>query len=474
MSESARDLARKLLSSSRIPATEDNGVATSGIRVPNVGDRSVATTASRTSIPPRPDRTVRGPGKQFADHPGVVAAATQRATIAALTEQSGVPSPYFLPRNSPNDHVIRSAAGELVNFSAYNYLGLASHPRVVEAATSALCEYGASASASRIVGGEIPLYHELEQRLAGIYDVGDAMVTTSGYLTNAGVIGYLLGTGDVAFCDTLIHGSVVSGTQWAGCRRINFRHNDPESLRMVLRTSRAAFDRALVVLEGHYSMDGTVGRVAELAAVAREYDCAVMVDEAHSFGVFGASGHGIREHYEMAGADVDIWMGTLSKALGSCGGFIAGDADLIGAMKSSAPGVAMLTGAPAPSAIAAALAGLNVLADEPERLTRLWDNTKHFHTALRERGINLGDSQQTPICPVIIPGEIQAGFASTTLLENGVYAPAIAAPTVPAGKERVRFFLTSEHTEQQLDSTVDLLTDTVANLNRLSGPTVTG
>ncbi|WP_227983795.1 aminotransferase class I/II-fold pyridoxal phosphate-dependent enzyme [Nocardia spumae] len=463
MSESARDLARKLLSSTESPAGEGNGARGRGA----VGT-GAAPTAARAATAPRPDRAVRGPGKQFADHPGVVAAAAQRATIAALTEQSGLPSPYFLPRSSPNDHVIRSAAGELINFSAYNYLGLASHPRVVAAATAALDEYGASASASRIVGGEIPLYQEIEQRLAGIYDVGDAMVTTSGYLTNAGVIGYLLGAGDVAFCDTLIHGSVVSGTQWAGCRRINFRHNDPESLRAVLRTSRSGFDRALVVLEGHYSMDGTVGRVAELAAVAREYDCAVMVDEAHSFGVFGAGGHGIREHYAMAGADVDIWMGTLSKALGSCGGFLAGDADLIGAMKSSAPGIAMLTGAPAPSAIAAALAGLDVLADEPDRLTRLWDNTRRFHGALRERGMDLGDSQRTPICPVIIPGETHAGFVSATLLREGIYAGAIVAPTVPVGKERLRFFLTSEHTERQLDSTVELIAETAATLDRLS------
>ena len=468
MSESARDLARKLLAGSETPAERGRtGVATGGIRLPGAAG-SRATAAPRANTAPRPDRTVRGPGKQFADHPGVVATADQRAAIAALTEQTGLSSPYFLPRNGPSDHVIRSAAGELVNFGAYNYLGLANHPRVVRAAISALGEYGASASASRVVGGEIPLYHELEQRLAGIYDVGDAVIASSGFLTNAAVIGYLLGAADVAFCDTLIHGSVVSGTQWSGCRRINFRHNDPESLRAVLRTSRAGFDRALVVLEGHYSMDGTIGRIDELAAVAREYDCAVMVDEAHSFGVFGAHGHGVREHFDMAGADVDIWMGTLSKALGSTGGFVAGDADVIEALRSRAPGISMLTGAPAPSSIAAAMAGLDVLADEPDRLTRLRDNAKYFHTALRERGLDLGDSEQTAICPVIIPGEVQAGFASATLLRNGIYAAAIVAPTVPAGKERLRFFLSSEHTEQQLESTVEVITETAATLDRMA------
>ncbi|WP_330182939.1 aminotransferase class I/II-fold pyridoxal phosphate-dependent enzyme [Nocardia sp. NBC_01503] len=458
MTESARELARKLL------AGNGNGADISG-----VGNRGGVATAPRPAAtaarltPNAPAaRPVRGPGRQFADHPEVAATVAKQAAIAAISAQSGLVNPLFLPRTSPNDTVIHANDTDLVNFSAYNYLGLSSHPRVIAAAKDALDQYGASASASRIVSGEIPLYGQLERRLADIYDTGDAMVTTSGYLTNAGVIGFLLGEGDVAICDALIHGSVVSGTQWAGCRRINFRHNDPESLRAVLRMSRAGFDRALVVLEGHYSMDGTVGRVAELAAIAREFDCAVMVDEAHSFGVFGARGHGIREHYAMAGAEVDIWMGTLSKALGSCGGFIAADAELIGAMKASAPGVAMLTGGPAPSTIAAARAGLEVLEAEPERVARLWRNSRLLHGALLERGLNLGESQGTPICPVIVPGEVRAGFVSATLLQRGVYAGAISAPAVPIGKERLRFFITSEHTEQQLISTADLLAEAVA------------
>ncbi|MEU1998587.1 aminotransferase class I/II-fold pyridoxal phosphate-dependent enzyme [Nocardia gamkensis] len=456
MTESARDLARKLLA-----------------------DKSSGSTAA-TAPPVRPvtrSRQRRGPGRQFADHPDVAAAVQKRAMIASLYEQTQLVNPLFLPRTGPNDTVIhvtepRLAGTDLVNFSAYNYLGLANHPRVVDGAKKALDQYGASASASRIVAGEIPLYEELERRLAGIYGVGDAMVTTSGYLTNAGVIGFLLGDGDVAVCDSLIHGSVISGVQWSGARRINFRHNDPESLRSVLRTSRSGFDRALVVLEGHYSMDGTVGRIEELAAIAREYDCAVMVDEAHSFGVFGAKGHGIREHYGLPGDAVDIWMATLSKALGSTGGFVAADADLIGAMKSSAPGVAMLTGAPAPAAIGAALAALDVLEREPERLTRLWANAALFHGALSERGVNLGVSHGTPIVPVIVPGEIRAGYVSSTLLENGVYSGLISSPAVPAGQERLRFFITSEHTEEQLNKTVDLLTETIARAEQIPDSTV--
>ncbi|WP_306358195.1 MULTISPECIES: aminotransferase class I/II-fold pyridoxal phosphate-dependent enzyme [unclassified Nocardia] len=449
MSESARELARKLLADKR------------------VHHEPTARTVTARPAAAAPARPPRGPGRQFADHPEVAATVRKQAAIKAISAQSGLTNPLFLPRESPNDTVIRAADRELVNFSAYNYLGLSSHPRVVAAAKDALDRYGASASASRIVSGEIPLYGDLERRLADLYDQGDAMVTTSGYLTNAGVIGFLLREGDVAICDSLIHGSVVSGTQWAGCRRVNFRHNDPDSLRSVLKMSRGGFDRALVVLEGHYSMDGTIGRVAELAAVAREFDCAIMVDEAHSLGVLGPRGLGIREHYAMAGADVDIWMGTLSKALGSCGGFVAADADLIGAMKASAPGVAMLTGGPAPSTIAAAAAGLDLLEAEPERVRRLWSNTRTFNDALRERGLDLGDSQGTPIVPVIVPGELRAGFVSATLLERGVYAGAISAPAVPAGKERLRFFITSEHTGEQLRSTADLLAEVLELADRI-------
>ncbi|MBF6230376.1 aminotransferase class I/II-fold pyridoxal phosphate-dependent enzyme [Nocardia farcinica] len=472
MSESARELARKLLSAggAAAGAPPTGGPGRPGSGVPAAAPARPAATPGRpggTAARPR-----RGPGKQFADHPEVAATVAKQAAIDKLYGDSDMPNPLFLVRSGPNDATIRADDRDLINFSAYNYLGLANHPRVVRGAKEALDRYGASASASRIIAGEIPLYRELEARLAALYGVGDAMITTSGYLTNAGALGFLLREGDVAVCDALIHGSVVSGTQWSGCRRITFRHNDPDALRAVLRMSRAGFDRALVVLEGHYSMDGTVGRVDELAAVAREYDCAVMVDEAHSFGVFGDRGHGIREHYRMPADAVDIWMGTLSKALGSCGGFLAADADLIRAMKAAAPGIAMLTGGPAPAAIGAALAALDVLADEPERLTRLWANTKQFTALLTERGLDLGSSEGTPICPVIVPGEVRSGFVSSYLLQRGVYAGNISAPAVPAGQERLRFFLTSEHTDEQLVTAADLLAEAIGHARHLPDPTV--
>jgi 8-amino-7-oxononanoate synthase len=403
----------------------------------------------------------------FAGHPDIIAARQRTSRARKMSELTGMPSPLFLLRRGPNDPVIDGPNGPVTNFSSFNYLGLAAHPKVVRAAQDALEQYGASASATRMFSGGIDLYVELESRLARIYDVDAAVISTSGYLTNAGVIGFLLGTRDALVCDAFDHASIVSGGRWSGARRLTFRHNDPDSLRDVLRKSRSRFERVLVAIEGHYSMDGDIGCLPEIAAIAREFDCGVMVDEAHSFGVFGAHGHGVREHFGLPGDAVDIWMGTLSKALGSCGGFIAGEGDLIDAIRTIAPGVEQFACGPSPAAAGAALAALDVLDDEPDRLARLWRNAEWFTSALRDRNLDLGLSQNTPICPVLIPGELQVGFASSVLLQRGVYVGPMVSPGVKAGQERLRFFVTSEHTDEQLHSTADLVAEVFGLLNQL-------
>jgi 8-amino-7-oxononanoate synthase len=417
----------------------------------------------------------RNVSRTFADHPDIVTTRERRARAQEMVALTGMPSPLFLERRGPNEAVIDmpdELSGPhkrtMSNFSSYNYLGLAAHPDVVRAAQDALAQYGASASASRIFSGGIDLYTELESRLAQIYDVDQSVITTSGYLANAGVIGFLLGERDALVCDALDHASIVSGGQWSGARQLTFRHNDPDSLRNVLRMSRDRFERVLVVIEAHYSMDGDIGRLPEIAAVAREFECGVMVDEAHSFGVLGARGHGVREHFDLPGDAVDIWMGTLSKALGSCGGFIAGNGDLIEAIRTIAPGVEQFTGGPSPAAAAAALAALDVLDSEPDRLTRLWRNAKWLTSAMRERELDLGLSQNTPICPVLVPGEFQVGFVSSMLLQRGVYVGPVVSPGVPPGQERLRFFVTSEHTEEQLRSTADLVSEVIELATRLA------
>lgn len=403
--------------------------------------------------------------QKFADHPRVIEACELNERRRMIWELTGMPSPLFLERRGHNGGVIEGPDRELTNFAGYNYLGLAHHPKVVLAVQDAVAQYGASASNSRITSGEIELYPRLERRLAEIYDVDAAIIATSGFLTNAGVLGYLLDEGDAAVCDSLIHASVVAGARWAGARVMTFRHNDPDSLRGILRASRDRFKQVLVVIEGLYSMDGDIGLLPEIASVAREFDCGVMVDEAHSIGVLGAHGHGVREHFRLPGDAVDIWMGSLSKALGSCGGFIAGGANLIEAL-TTAPAMLLTVGFPPPAA-AAALAALDVLESEPDRHQRLWRNTEWFSGALRERDLDLGLSRNTPICPVLIPSVARVVYASSLLLQRGIYVGPVTAPAVQPGQERLRFFITSEHNHDQLERAADLVAEAVGIATKL-------
>jgi 8-amino-7-oxononanoate synthase len=322
MSAQAQDLARQLLSrhgATGKPATP----------APGSGSGAVAS------------RLHEGRRSDLSDHPQVVAAREIQLKISEVTER-GSPNPYFLPHTGPNGATLGLLGREMINFSGYNYLGLAGDHRVIAAAKEATETYGTSASAARAVSGEIPLYAELERRLAGAYDVDDAIVTPSGYLTNAAIIPFILGQNDLAACDALVHSSIVSGTQWARCRRVNFRHNDPDALEKLLIRSRSQFDRAMVILEGVYSMDGDIARLPEMIEIARRHDCLIMVDEAHSFGTLGEQGFGVRQHFDLPGDAVDIWMGTLSKTLASCGGYLAGNADLIWAIRMLGPACACL------------------------------------------------------------------------------------------------------------------------------------
>lgn len=447
MSDEARNLARELLARHR-----ERDEATPQ---PTAGARQEASAPPPVTAGAPTRSGARGRATSFDDHPDVVSTQQRLGAFRSYLDYTGLPNPHFQAHEGINAGTVHVHGRELINFSSYNYLGLAGDPRVHDAAKAAIDAYGTSASASRIVGGEIPLYAQFESRLAQTYGVDGSIVTPSGYITNAAVIGFLLGPDDVAVCDTLVHNSIVSGTQWAGCRRVNFRHNDPASLEAVLKMSRSKFNRAMVILEGHYSMEGDVPSLPELIAVARRYDCVIMIDEAHSFGVLGPRGHGIRELYGLPGDAVDIWMGTLSKTLGSCGGFLAGKQELITAFMYTAPGLGMFTAGPAPSTIGAALAALEVLDAEPERVQRLQDNGRTLWKLLADRGFDTGVAQGTPIVPVMLGND--ALRASIRLIQEGLNVSAILAPAVPEGVERLRFFVTSEHTTEQLETAVDAL-----------------
>ncbi|MBY6413547.1 aminotransferase class I/II-fold pyridoxal phosphate-dependent enzyme [Rhodococcus sp. BP-252] len=437
MTADSREIARQLLARTGYSTVQVTETAES------------APTAPRT---PQPS-SVAAPGDRgLLAHPDIVATVAQFDGVDRMFDSLNVPNPLYLPHQGTSGPTIRQLDRDMINFGCFNYLGLSADKRVAEASKAAIDEYGTSVSASRIVSGQIPLYAEFERRIAETYDVDDAVITTSGYLTNAAAVGYLLGQGDLAVCDALVHSSIVSGTEWAGCRRISFRHNDPAALEAVLKMSRGSFRRAMVVLESHYSMDGDVALLPPLIDVARKYDCAVMIDEAHSFGVLGEHGHGIRELYGLPGDAVDVWMGTMSKALGSVGGFLAGSRELIRAFKYSAPGLSMFATAPAPASIAAALAALDIVDREPERVARLRDNASYAFAQSQALGFRTGLAEGTPILPIIVGDTQKAVLAGVGLLQAGINANSITHPSVPLGEERLRFFISSEHTREQIDT----------------------
>jgi 8-amino-7-oxononanoate synthase len=438
----SREIAKQLLARTGYSTVQREDAVEATPAVPGIPQPSSAA----------PAPSARSDGRGLLGHPDVVATVAQFDGVDQMFAGLNMPNPLYLPHEGTSGPTIRQLDRDMINFGCFNYLGLSADKRVAEASKAAIDEYGTSVSASRIVSGQIPLYAEFERRIAETYDVDDAVITTSGYLTNAAAVGYLLGQGDLAICDALVHSSIVSGTEWAGCRRITFRHNDPAALEAILKMSRGSFTRAMVILESHYSMDGDVALLPQLIEVARKYDCAVMIDEAHAFGVLGERGHGIRELYGLPGDAVDVWMGTMSKALGSVGGFLAGSRELIRAFKYSAPGLSMFATAPAPASIAAALAALDIMDDEPERVARLRDNASYAFAQSQSLGFRTGLAEGTPILPIIVGDTQKAVLTGVGLLHEGINANAITYPSVPLGEERLRFFISSEHTREQIDT----------------------
>ncbi|MET9618967.1 aminotransferase class I/II-fold pyridoxal phosphate-dependent enzyme [Kitasatospora indigofera] len=381
------------------------------------------------------------------------------AVVEAEFAGAGLTHPYFVPHSGISGATIVLQGRTMVNFTGFNYLGLAGHPRVQTAAKHAIDIYGTSASASRTIGGEIPVYGEMERRLARAYAADEAIITASGYLTNAGIIPFILGPDDLAVCDALVHSSIVSGTRWAQCRRMNFSHNDPDSLDEVLLQRRGEFDRAMVILEGVYSMDGDIARLPELVEVARRHDCLVMVDEAHSFGTIGAHGFGVREFFGLPADAVDIWMGTLSKTLASCGGYLAGRAELIGAIRMLAPGLCLFTTPPTPAQIAAAAAAYDAMAAEPQRLHRLRRNAEAVVKAVRGAGLDCGLSHGTPVVPIVLRDRRRTIAATAVLERHGIYAGPIIPPAIPDNASRIRLFVSADHTDQHIGLLAKALAD---------------
>lgn len=353
---------------------------------------------------------------------------------------------------------------DYVNFASYNYLGYSGHPVVVQAAKDAIDRYGTSVSASRVVSGDRPLHRELERELASFYEVDDAVVFVSGHATNVTTIGYLFGPRDLVLHDELVHNSVLQGIQLSGARRLSFAHNDWQALDRILGEQRQHFERVLVVVEGIYSMDGDYPDLPRFVELKRKHKIFLMVDEAHSLGVMGATGRGIREHFGLAGDDVDIWMGTLSKTLASCGGYIAGNTALVEHLKFLAPGFLYSVGLP-PSVTASALAALRCLINDHERVQAVQARGEQFLRLARAAGLDTATSTGLAVIPVITGSSLKAGQLSSALFERGINAQPILYPAVPEKTARVRFFVSCEHTQEQISRTVAIVAEELARLD---------
>jgi len=349
----------------------------------------------------------------------------------------------------------------VVNLSSNNYLGLTTHPRLREAALESVRKLGAGSGSVRTIAGTMDIHMELERRLAAFKKTEAVVVFQSGFAANAGTVAAVLTKDDVVVSDQLNHASIIDGARLSRATIKVFPHKDVDAARKVLKELPAG-QRKLLITDGVFSMDGDLGALPDLCALAEEFECIMMVDDAHASGVFGTNGRGTVDHFGMHGR-VDIQVGTLSKAIGALGGYVAGSQSLIEFLYHRARPFLFSTSHP-PAVVAACIAAIDILEQEPELIDRLWDNTRFFKAGLKELGFNTGLSE-SPITPVIAGEGVLAMKLSDRLFEEGVFAQGIAFPTVARDAARVRTIVTATHTRDELQFALDTFARVGRELN---------
>ncbi len=367
--------------------------------------------------------------------------------------KTGLRNPYFTVHEGIIADTTRIGGRELISYASYNYLGLSGHPEVSGSAKAAIDRFGTSVSASRLVSGEKTIHRDLELGLAEFLGVEDVITFPGGHATNESVIGHLVGAGDLILHDALAHNSIIQGAELSGARRRPFNHNDWQHLDEILRENRAEYRRVLICIEGLYSMDGDYPNIPEFVRVKQKHHCWMFIDEAHSIGTLGKTGRGVGELFNIPRDQVECWMGTLSKAFGSCGGFVGGSRNLIEYLRYTTPGYVFAAGIP-PANVGAALGALAVLRREPQRVQRLRENSQLFLELAKQAGIDTGPSLDSPIIPAMTNSSIRALQLSQGLFDRGINAQPILYPAVPEDQARVRFFITAAHSERQIRDTV--------------------
>jgi len=359
---------------------------------------------------------------------------------------------------------------KVINLASNNYLGLTTHPKLREAALEATRKYGVGSGAVRTIAGTMKIHMELEEKIAKFKNVEACVVFQSGFAANAGTVSAILSKEDFIISDELNHASIIDGARLSRAKILVFRHKGVAHAEEQLKSVAAQPGRKLLITDGVFSMDGDIGPLPGLCGLAEKYGAIMMVDDAHASGVLGRNGRGTIDHFNVHGR-VDVQVGTLSKAIGALGGYVCGSRDLIDFLYHRARPFLFSTSHP-PSVAASCIAAFDVLENEPERIEKLWENTRFFKRELGTLGFNIGGvntpASETPITPVIV-GEGRAAMEfSRQLFREGVMATGIAFPTVPEGKARIRTIMTATHTREQLEKALEVLSRVAKRMGIIS------
>ena len=365
---------------------------------------------------------------------------------------------------SPCEPISRYDGKEVINLASNNYLGLANHPKLKEAAIAAITAFGAGTGAVRTISGTMAMHMELERRIAAFKNVEACVVFQSGFTANAGTVSAILSKEDHIISDELNHASIIDGCRLSRAKIHVFRHADPDDADAKLAALEGVPGRKLLITDGVFSMDGDIGPLPGLVAVAEKHGAIMMVDDAHSSGVLGRNGRGTVDHFGLHGR-VEIQVGTLSKSIGVLGGYVCGGKDFIDYLCHRARPFLFSTSHP-PAVTAACLAAFDILENEPERIAALWANTRYFQAELVRLGFDIGRSE-TPITPILVGHAKTAHAFSAALFDNGLLATGIGFPTVPEGRARIRTIVTATHTRPQLDRALEILSRTAKSMGLL-------
>lgn len=369
--------------------------------------------------------------------------------------------PYFRPISSDQDTIVKINGKDVLMFGSNSYMGLTNHPYIKEQAKKAVDKYGSGCAGSRFLNGTLDIHLELENKLAKFLNKQDALIFSTGFQTNLGVVSSLTGRHDYIIIDELDHASIYEGTRLSFSKVLKFKHNNPESLEKIL-ASLPMDSLKLVVVDGVFSMEGDIANLPAIVALCERYYAMLVVDDAHSLGVLGKQGRGTADHFGLTD-QTDIIVGTFSKSLASLGGFVAADSDIIEYLKHNARSL-IFSASATPASIASASAALDIIQSEPWRIETLWDNTNYTLKCLKELGLETGPTQ-TPIIPIYVRDDLKTYQMTKMLLDENVFVNPVVSPAVRSDSSLIRFSLMATHTKQQIEFAMEKIDKVAKKLN---------